>query len=145
MHKGQYIYSLEALTSDELATRNSQLFAALCAMGVPPEIDLCGEYIERKEGKDTSVQVWRMAARSACGQYTTKELIAHWNDPHFVERHPEHPFAYIKAAFACHSSALAFIREQGPIVVSRRGKKIALITRKTSPEMRKHIIDELNK
>lgn len=145
MKKGSKIYSLEALTSDPLATRNTLLFSALTAMGVPPLPHLCGEFVENVNGERRSVTVWRLAEKSLCGSYDTAALIKLWNDPEFSAREPEHPLAYIKAAFENHGRAVQFIKDQGPIAMRRRGKKIALITRHTSPELKKKILDELNK
>jgi hypothetical protein len=145
MQKGQKLYSLEALTSDPLATRNTILFAALTALGIPPEPELCGEYVEEIAGKPRSVTVWRLRESSIDGRFVTEDLIKRWSDPEFAAREPEHPLAYIKAAFENHTRSVEFIKEQGPIAMRRRGKKIALITRHTSPELRKRILDELNK
>ncbi|MEQ1862912.1 MAG: hypothetical protein ABMA13_23570 [Chthoniobacteraceae bacterium] len=145
MHKGSKIWSLEALTSDPLATRNTILFAALTAVGIPAEPDLCGEYVEEIHGERVSATVWRLRDRSLDGKFPTEDLIKLWNDPEFTTKHPEHPLAYIKCAFENHTRAVAFIKEQGPIAMRRRGKKIALITRHTSPELKARILDELNK
>lgn len=155
MHQGQKIYSLQAITSDPLATRNTILFAALTAMGVPPEPNLCGEYVEIVGGKMVdgqlaggerrSITVWRFRDRTMDGLYRTSDLLQLWHDPEFVAREPEHPLAYIKAAFDNHSRAMEFIREVGPIAMRRRGKKVGLVTKRTSPELKKRILDELNK
>lgn len=146
MEKGSKLYSIEALTADPLATRNTILFAALLAMGVPMEQGLCGEFVEpKRDGGQVSTTVWRLKETSLCGKYKTADLIKLFNDPGFVEREPEHPLAYIKVAFENHRRAVEFIKEQGPIVMKRRGKKVGLITRHTPPEYRKKIIDELNK
>lgn len=145
MKNGQKIYSLEALTGDPLATRNTQLFAALTAFGIEPETTLCGEYVEKVGDRTVSVTVWRLKERSNCGTYQTEQLIKLWNDPEFAAREPEHPLAYIRAYVRNHEAAVAFIKEQGPIAIRRRGKKIALISRATSTERRARILDELNK
>lgn len=145
MTKGSKIYSLEALSADPLATRNTILFAALTALGIPAEPELCGEFVEEVQGKPRSVTVWRLKERSLDGQYNTADLMRLWNDPELVSKQPEHPLAYVKAAFENHTRAVEFIKEQGPIAMRRRGKKIALITRHTSPDLKKRILDELNK
>lgn len=145
MHKGQKLYSLEALTSDPLATRNTILFAALTAIGIPAEPELCGEFVEEVRGQKVSATVWRLREKSLCGKYDTGECIKLWCDPDFTTKHPEHPLAYIKAAFENHTRALEFIKDQGPIAMRRRGKKIALISRHTADERKRRIIDELNK
>jgi hypothetical protein len=145
MQKGSKLYSLEALSSDPLATRNTILFAALTAMGVPPDPVLCGEFVEEKSGQPHHVTVWRLKETSLCGKYQTADLIALFNDPALLETQPEHPLAYIKAAFDNHRRAVEFIKDQGPIAMRRRGKKIGFISRHTSPEHRRKILDELNK
>ncbi len=145
MKNGTKIYSLEALNDDPLATRNTLLFAALTAMGIPPEPDLCGEFVEEIGGQKKTALVWRLRGESLDRRYQTGDLIRRWNDPDFVKNEPEHPFAYIKTAFENHSRAVEFIKDQGPIAIRRRGKKVAIITRRTSPELKKRILDELNK
>lgn len=147
MQKGSKIYSLEALTADPLATRNTQLFAALTALGIPPEVELCGEFRweDQQSGRPRSATVWRLASQSFCGKYQTEEMIKAWLDPEFAKTNPEHPLAYIKCAFENHERSVDFIKEQGPIVMRRRGKKIAFISRHTSDERRNQIINELNR
>lgn len=147
MQKGSKIYSLEALSGDPLATRNTFLFAALTACGIPPEPELCGEFVEPIEGQEQPrrTTVWRLKEKSVDGQYRTKDLIKLWLDPEFVTREPEHPLAYLKAGFENYSRSQEFLKEQGPIYVRRRGRKIALITRRTTEANRKRIIDELAK
>lgn len=145
MEKGARIYTLEALTSDPLATRNTQLFAALTALGIPAEPSLCGEYVETIRGETRSITVWRLRTKSLDGRFDAEEMIKLWNDPEFSTREPEHPLAYIKAAFENYARSVQFIKDQGPIAMQRRGKKIGIITRHTSPELKKRIIDELNK
>jgi hypothetical protein len=144
MHDGQRIYSLEAETGSALCTRNTQLFAALGALGIDPEETLCGEYRESIGGKTVSVTVWRLKERSKCGRYDTAEMIRAWNDPHFARTNPEHPLAYLRAGFGNYDEARRFIRERGPIAIKRRGKRVALITRDTKPEHRERILAGLN-
>ena len=144
LHKGSKIYSLEAISADELATRNTILFAALTALGIPPEVELCGEYVEQVNGRPKSATVWRLAEKSICGKYDTAEMIKLWNDPAFVKNRPEHPLAYIKVAFENHTRALDFIKRQGPIAVIRRGNKIGLISQHTTPADRERILAGLN-
>jgi hypothetical protein len=145
MKKGDKLVSLEAETKDPLATRNSILFAALCALGIPPEPDLCGEFVEEIGGVKKSVTVWRLRSQSLAGTLKTHELIKLWNDAEFPASQPEHPLAYMKAAFQNYQRAIDFVKDQGPIAMVRRGNKVALLTRHTSKERRDRIIDELNK
>ncbi|HEV7405159.1 MAG TPA: hypothetical protein VGO11_19605 [Chthoniobacteraceae bacterium] len=144
MQKGK-LYSLEALTADPQATRNTVLFACLTAIGIPPEPALCGEYVEKVDGAPRSVTVWRLRERSLCGKYGAEEAIKLFSDPEFAVKQPEHPLAYLKSGFENYFRAVAFVKDQGPIVVRRRGKKIALITRHTDEARRARILDELNK
>ncbi|MHA3773665.1 hypothetical protein ACXR0O_19185 [Verrucomicrobiota bacterium sgz303538] len=145
MKKGQKIYSLEALTSDELATRNTQLFAALTSFGIEPETELCGEYVESVGGQTVSATVWRLKERSNCGKWDTGELIKLWNSPDLDQTHPDHPIAHLRAGFRNYAAAVRFLKDQGPIAIKRRGKRIALISRHTTPERRAKILEGLNK
>lgn len=145
MHKGQKIVSLEAASDHPLATKNSILFAALTALGIPPESDLCGEFTEDTPSGKRSITVWRLREKSLDGVHDTKDLIAKWKDPDFARKEPDHPLAYIQAAFENHTKAIDFIKGRGPIAMIRRGKKIALISRDTDAGTRKRILNELNK
>ncbi|MDR3406381.1 MAG: hypothetical protein P4L99_28105 [Chthoniobacter sp.] len=144
LKKGSKVYSLEALNADPLATRNTILFAALTALGIPPEVELCGEYVETVGGRPKAATVWRLAEQSIDGRFKTGEMIKHWNDPDFAKKHPEHPLAYIQCAFNNRERAVDFLKDQGPIVMKRRGNKIGFITRHTSEADKRRIIDGLN-
>lgn len=144
LKNGSKLYSLEALNADPLATRNTILFSALTALGIPPVVEHCGEFKEEVGGRPRTVTVWRMAEQSIDGRFKTVEMIKRWNDPEFIEKEPEHPLAYIKAAFGNHTRAVDFLKDQGPIVVIRRNRKIALLTRRTTDDRRRKIIDGLN-
>ena len=144
LRKGSRIYSLEAITSDPLCTRNTVLFAALIALGIPPELELCGEYVEKVNGRPRSTTVWRLAEKSVCGKYSTADMIKLWSDPAFIKNRPEHPMAYIKAAFENHSRAIDFIKDQGPIAVIRKGDKVGLVSKHTSEADKARILAGLN-
>jgi hypothetical protein len=144
LRKGSKIYSLEAITSDPLCTPNTVLFAALIALGIPPEIGLCGEYVEQVNGRPRSTTVWRLSERSICGKFQTADMIKLWKDPDFVRNRPEHPLAYIKAAFENHSRAIDFVKDQGPIAVIRKGDKVGLVSKHTTPQDKTKILAGLN-
>jgi hypothetical protein len=144
LRKGLKFWTLSAITADPLATRNTILFAALTALGIPPLPELCGEFVENVNGRPRSVTVWRMADRSIDGRYQTAEMIQAWEDKDFSRKNPEHPLAYIMCAFENHTRSIEFVKDQGPIAVIRRNGKIGLITKHTSPEHKRQIIDGLN-
>lgn len=144
MQKGSKIYSLEALTKDPLATRNTILFAALTAMGIEPEPELCGEFVETVNGERRSITVWRLKECSADGKLRTAELIRLWEDPEFVARETEHPLAYLKTGFENYSRARDFIRDTGPIAMVRRGSRIGFVTNRTTPQRKEWILNKVN-
>ena len=118
---GTLIYSV----SD--STPNTALAAALAALGIEPDLRrpytaVCGDGIS-----DLRL-TWYFAPRSACGKYSTAELIRAWEDPAFHEKHPEHPLAYLKVGFENHARLLDLIRRNVPLAMIRRRGKVAFLS-----------------
>lgn len=141
------IHALGPPADNPHASKNTVLVAALLALGIPLDEQVGAQHFREagKDGKPLDVVIWTLQPKSLCGAHNTAELVKRWDDKQWQSDNPEHPLCYIKAAFENHRRAIDYVKEQGPIVMTRRGKKIALITRHTTPEHRERIFSELNK
>lgn len=127
--------------------KNTVLVAALLTLGIPLDEEVGAQHF-REKGKDdkpVDVVVWTLKPKSLCGKYKTAALVNAWDDKEWLAKNPEHPLTYMKTYAENHRRMVAHIKDQGPIVMTRRGKKIALITRHTTPERRERIFSDLNK
>ena len=115
--------------------QNTIMVSVLTTFGV--ELDKDCPYIETREiidGKERRLVTWCLKAISHDGLYKTRDLIHWWHDREWAVANPEHPFAYVKQAFANHSRLINIIKTLAPVLQIRRGKKIALIPADASPE-----------
>ena len=105
-------------TSSE-STSNTWLAAALCALGIRPDMQrpltrVIGETIQ------TERITWYFATRSDCGRYDTGTMLKAWDDREFHERNPEHPLAYLKVGFENHHRLVDLIKQRVPLVLVRK-------------------------
>jgi hypothetical protein len=107
------------------ATSNTALAAALTAVGIPlaekPFITIVGDGIKGER------LMWFFEARSTCGKYNTRELIAAWGDETWHDRNPEHPFAYIKCALSNREKLVDKVKQNTPLACLKKRGKIAFI------------------
>lgn len=109
------------------ATTNTQLAAALAAMGIPFDTKPCS--VVQGDGIASGGRItWYFGPRSECGQYSTAELMAAWDDRDWHRKHPEHPFSYIKCAFQNFQRLLDKVKNDVPLGCVRQRGKIALIS-----------------
>ena len=123
-----------------VTTPDLNLTAALLAMGVPFDDEL--PYIESKSTKG-NFHSFILRDQTTCGQYLTKDLIQHWNDPSFVQNNPEHPFAYIKAAFENRTGLLDLVKKSVPFIVIEKNGKYGVISENADKELQDKIIKGL--
>ena len=122
------------------------MVAALVTFGV--ELDADCPFQETREivgEKEVRVVTWVLKAASADGKYKTVDLIAFWEDRDFGRKQPEHPFAYVKQALYNHRRMVDTIKSAAPLLMVRRGKKIALIPADVGEDRRKQLLEELEK
>lgn len=129
------------LASDSTETTNTDLAAALAAVGIPlrknnPVRLLTGHGGERK--------AFFFEETSPCGKFRTLELIRAWNDKEWHRQHPEHPFAYIKVAMQNRQRLLDYVRSATPIFVAEKHGKMAFLSVNASPELEQKVFRKLN-
>jgi hypothetical protein len=118
---------------------------ALVALGIPLDPE-CG-YIETREvvnGWEQRVVTWTLKARSDCGRYDTRRMIAAWSDEAWLKHYCE-PLAYLKAAFGNLEAIGAQMKRQAPLALLRKGTRIALIPFDASRKRREELLTALER
>jgi len=144
MQRGDKLIILRDVDTDPATSEIPNMVAALTALGIPLDSDC--PYQETREmidGKEQRVVTWVLKPVSACGRFETQDMLKAWTDADFTKRNPEHPFAYIKAAFENRAKISAQSASQSPLALIRKGKRIALIPFDATPERREHLLAEL--
>jgi hypothetical protein len=126
----------------ELKTGNTDLAASLCACGIPlrrvtPIQRFVGDHGER--------YIFFFEHASPCGLYKTRELMLAWDDPAWHEKHPEHPFAYLKVAFENKMRLLDYIKAKVPIACVEQRGKTAFISVNATDDLQKRVFDRLKR
>lgn len=142
-------HSITQLVDDRhpRSSPNTQLAAALTALGIPLDPHVGAQHFREKVApsniKDTTV--WTFAERSACGKYDSAEMVRCWHDEAWMKANPEHPLAYLRAAFRNRDKLLDYICDvQGPLAVKRRGERAVVISKHTTAEARERLLKRLN-
>jgi len=113
----------------DLETTNTDLAAALAALGIPPRQ---GNAVKQLQGDRGTRLCFFFQERSADGRFDTREMIKAWSDPTFIDRFPEHPMSYLMAGFRNRSSLLSYVKSGVPTYVQERGRKIAFVPLNTN-------------
>jgi hypothetical protein len=146
MEKGDQLCILRDHSEDPRSSEITRLVAALVALGIPLDPE-CG-YIETREivnGWEQRVVTWTLRARSDCGRYDTRRMIAAWSDDAWIKAYSEHPLAYLKAALGNLEAIGAQMKRQAPLALIRKGTRIALIPFDATPERREQLLTALEK
>lgn len=122
-------------------TTNTDLAAALCAVGIPLKKG-CPVRILTGHGGDRHSFFFEPI--SPCGNYRTFELIQAWDDREWHRQHPEHPFAYIKVAMQNRKRLMEYVKGAVPIFVAEKHGKLAFLSFNASPETEKKVFNRLN-
>lgn len=125
-----------------LETSNTDLAAALCAVGIPLKK---GDPVKILTGQGGDRHTFFFEERSECGRYVTDELIKAWNDPTWHERNPEHAFAYVKVAFENRRRLLDYIKSRVPIAAVKQGNKVAFLSVNASDEIQRKVFAQLKR
>src|SRR5688572_27630318 len=118
MEKGDQLCIIRDNSREPAASDITRLVAALVALGIPLDQE-CG-YLETRElvdGREQSVITWTLKARSDCGRYDTRRIIAAWSDEAWLKHYCEHPLAYLKAALGNFEVIRAQMKRQAPLAL----------------------------
>jgi len=124
-------------------TTNTMLAAALTAMGIPLHTERPFSVATGDGIVGDHRVTFYFEQVSICGQYSTAELLAAWEDREWHDKHPEHPFAYIKCAMQNYGRLLDKLKKEAPIGVIRKHKKLALISLNASQHLQDLILRRL--
>lgn len=82
-------------------------------------------------GKSRPDVTFHFAAKSRCGNYAVGDLIKHWHEGEaFIERQPEHKWAYVMATLSNRIDLLKLVHEMPTHHLLRHGKSAVLISDK---------------
>ena len=106
---------------------DTRLFAALVTLGIKPvegPTIFCGETPD-----GTPRQTWFLERQSMCGKYNTAEMIAAWHSQAWMDAHPEHPLAYLRAFSANMNICIDHVKNTAHTmhVIRGRGGKLGMV------------------
>lgn len=126
-------------------TRDSLLSGALMALGVEP-VDAEPCRIITREHLSGSTYQFYFKPLSNCGKFRTRELLGYWAQGNeWVEKNPDHPFAYAIAAVKNYRGLLDFINKKVPYGWVSRGKSFAMLPLDASAETQEIILGRMSK
>ena len=108
------------------ASRDMNLGAAILACGIKQVIP--AKAIDDLEKRHTTY-VWHFEQENEDGTVKTRDLIDAWDDETFIANNPDHPFAFIMAAFGNRERMLDEIKQGIGYVQTRSGDKIILVNK----------------
>jgi len=126
-------------------TRDSLLAGALMAMGIEPVGSEPCRVITREHLSGANYQFY-FKPMSDCGKWRTRELLKYWTEgAEWVEKNPDHPFAYAMAAVKNYRGLLDFINKKVPYGWVSRGKSIAMLPLDASLETQELLLGRMGK
>jgi hypothetical protein len=126
-------------------TRDSLLAGALMAMGIEPVGSEPCRVITREHLSGATYQFYFKPV-SDCGKWRTRELLKYWTaGAEWVEKNPDHPFAYAMAAVKNYRGLLDFINKKVPYGWVSRGKSIAMLPLDASLETQELLLGRMGK
>ncbi len=127
-------------TEQDFDTRDSHLVAALLAVGVRPVKAAPCRVMTRADRPGEAVQFY-LQPRSECGRYRTRDLLQAWVEGvEWVEKNPEHPFAYAMACALNYRNILRHVKKAERQVLLQRGRSVAVLPLNASAELEGEIL-----
>lgn len=122
------------------STTSLALAAALLSVGIPFNAEL--PFIKSRSVKGETY-TFLFEGTSNCGTYSTSALLKAWDNPKFHEENPEHPFAFVKCAFANREALLDLTKQGTALVVVERNGKLAVLPENASAALQTQIFSKL--
>lgn len=136
-------FTLEAPAQE---TSNTQLAAALITLGIPFDVEGTGAIKFTGDGITApgGTVTWIFAPRSKCGRHVTAEMMDRWNDKEWLtDPNNEHPLAYIACAMHNYRHLVRKVKDQTPLGVVKKGKRMALIDLSASSHLQDLVFQRL--
>lgn len=127
-------------SADPLETADINLVAALMAVGFEP-LGMSPVRVITKASRGGQDYNFSMPEVSACGKYHVRELIKAWKaGREWVEKNPDHPFAYAMATTANHRALVRRLRHGERQVFMQSGKSVAMLPENASQGLEEKIL-----
>ena len=126
------------LDKDETKTTDIRLAAALMCIGIEP---CCPPFTVVHPNRPGSWVQFTFPEKSACGKFRVKELLGYWHEgTKFIDRCPDHAFAYVMAALLQHKAIIDGIKNSEDVAFIREGLSIAMLPMNATPECERRIL-----
>ena len=143
--KKEEVIAMKADGREAFETRDAFLLCALMAVGIEPVSServrvILPEHISGREF------VYHLKARSGCGKYETGALIKAWGGGlEWIEKNPEHPFAYAMAAALNFKNNEEWMRTRAGQVYLVRGNSVALVPLNATAEIEEKLLGDFGR
>jgi|TARA_R110002167_G_scaffold82978_1_gene226011 hypothetical protein len=124
-------------------TRDSYLAAALMSLGIAPVGSEPVRIVTREHLSGEQYQFYFNPV-SNCGKFRTREMLAAWREgTAWVEKNPDHPFAFAMAAVWNYRDLLRFIKGKAPYAWISQGRSIAMLPLDASAGLQEKILGRM--
>lgn len=133
---GQSIVTADAVRK----TDDIRLAAALLAMGVAPLFHKVGMTISKPNRPGNWTEFF-FEPKTRDGKWSTADLMRCWaGGNEWIERNPDHPFAYVMAAMANHRDLIAHFKSDQEFVFLTKGRSVAMLPSNASAGLEARIL-----
>ena len=113
--------------SEPVQTCDIRLAASLLSIGVKPETSALGLKLALPN-QSASQRFITFKAKSDDGKYRTRELIDAWREGlGWIEKNPDHPWAYCMACMMNHRDMLIGIKQEETFSFLQKGNSVAML------------------
>lgn len=125
-----------------LTTSDIKLAASLMACGIPP---VPREEVDMLTGDSCGNRVrFNFLPVAANGQFQTEDLMRAWKDgDKFIAANPEHPMAYLMAAWRNFTGLRDYVTKANPKLYIEKGSSVAVVDPNDSQEIQDHFLGKI--
>ena len=121
-------------------TDDVRLAAALLAVGVAPQFKQVGLQVVRAD-RPGNWQEFFFESVSDNGKWQTRDLVNAWREGmSWIDKNPDHPFAYIMAAMANHRDLGRYLSNGNEMAFLKKGKSVAMLPMNASASIEADIL-----
>ena len=128
---------------NETRTTDIRLAAALMCVGIEP----CSPpFTIKRPDRPGSWMQFTFPARSEDGRFSVKELLGYWHEGiAFIDRCPDHAFAYVMAALLQHRAIVEGLKSAEDVAFIRKGLSVAMLPMNATAECERRILGKESK
>jgi hypothetical protein len=139
------VVNMSAASREDFETRDIFLLSALMAVGVRPVGRERCRVITPEHEHGRRYQYF-LSPVSECGKWQTVELVKAWKEGvSWIEKNPEHPFAYAMAAQWNFKETQRELAGLGDYVFMRAGDAVAMLPSNATAEMEEKILGKFDR